>query len=96
MFIDPKDKSLDQLTIEVSRLYRRLLHDAPSFHFRENYKGTPDSPRVVKGRHDYTVEVGLFKANDKGERIFTVLKSFTDTTIEKAFHKLVADINADW
>lgn len=95
MFIDPADKSLNELMVAVSHLYRRMMHTAPSFHFRENYKGTPDSPKTIKGRHEYTVEVGFFQATEKGST-FTALKSGVGESFEKALHKIIEQLNTEW
>jgi hypothetical protein len=92
--IETKNKTNEELMVEVGRLYRRVMQSSPSFLFRENYKGTPESPKAIK-RHDYTVEVGYFNPTEKG-LIFVSLKSATAEGYDKAFLKLIEQLNAEW
>ena len=92
--IDTKDKSNDDLMVEISRLYRRVMQTSPSFLQRENYKGTLESPKALR-RHDYTVEVGYFNPTEKGP-IFVMLKSGTGDSYTKALHVLIEQLNANW
>lgn len=92
--IDTKDKSNDVLMVEVSRLYRRIMQTTPSFLSRENYRGTPESPKALK-HHDCTIEVGYFNPTEKGP-IFVMLKSGTGDDFTKALHALIAQLNATW
>ena len=93
---DVQGKTASELMVEVSHLYRALMHTTPSFVLREEYKGTPDSPSPIKGRHDYVAELGFWQVTDKGQT-FQVFKSAKSPgSFEKAILALVAGLNEKW
>lgn len=94
MIIDPTDKSIEELLVEISRLYRRTMHTSPHIVFHEDYKGTPESPKSLK-RHSYQVDVGFFTYSDKTSN-FVVLKSGFGARFELALRAIISEINADW
>jgi len=94
--IDTEGKTLNELMIEVSHIYKALLPGTPSFVLREDYKGTLDSPSTIKNRHDYVAELGYWHEGEKG-RTFQVLKSATSPGgFEKALRALISSLNDKW
>ena len=96
--LDVQGKNVSEMMVDVSHLYRALMHTTPSFVLREEYKGTPDSPSPIKGRHDYVVELGFWQpCGDKGAgKTFQVVKTAKSTSFEKAIQALVTELNTEW
>jgi len=95
--IEVQDKTVNELMVEVSHLYRALTHTTPSFVLREEYKGTPDSPSPIKGRHEYVAELGFWHSSEKGGQSFHVFKSAKSTGgFEKALLALISSLNEKW
>jgi hypothetical protein len=95
--VDVQGKTVSELMTEVSHLYRALMHTTPSFVLREDYKGTPDSPSPIKGRHDYVAELGFWQPGEKGGKTFHVLKSATSHGgFDKALQALIESLNEKW